>query len=182
MQTEFVILDFIQNLRTPLGDKMMLFFTRLGDLGLIWILLTLLLLMRKETRRTGMILALGLIIEAVICNLGLKPLVARTRPFEINPTVQLLVRMPVDYSFPSGHTAASFAAASGLWFAGCRKPAVTALILSALIAFSRLYLYVHFPTDVAAGLILGVLSGFAAAQIVKSLEKNKKQKHIKGDQ
>lgn len=103
-----------------------------------------------------------------ISNIILKPLVARTRPYDINTAFELLIPAQHDYSFPSGHSAASFAAVSAMYFTKCSlwKPVV---FVAAAIAFSRLYLYVHFPTDVAAGILLGILSGLAAAKIYKRL-------------
>ena len=87
-------------------------------------------------------MAVALIADLIICNVILKPIVARIRPYSINQTVQLLVTPLKDYSFPSGHTAASFASVSALYFAGRKRMAAGALIVSVLIAFSRMYLYV----------------------------------------
>lgn len=103
----------------------------------------------------------------------IKPIVARPRPYSINKTVQLLVTPLKDYSFPSGHTAASFASVSALYFAGKKKVAAGALILSIFIAFSRLYLYVHYPTDVLGGLIIGLLCGWIADVIIKKIAERK---------
>ena len=107
-------------------------------------------------------MAVALIVDLIICNVILKPIVARIRPYSINQTVQLLVTPLKDYSFPSGHTAASFASVSALYFAGRKRMAAGALIVSVLIAFSRMYLYVHYPTDVLGGLIIGLLCGWIA--------------------
>ena len=104
--------------------------------------------------------------DALLCNLILKPLVARIRPYDVNTAVQLLVSKPVDYSFPSGHTAASFASVVALFMAGERKLWKPALVLAVLIAFSRLYLYVHYPTDVLGGLILGLIAGYLGSRLV----------------
>ena len=128
------------------------------------------LTIHKKTRPLGIAVILSMVLELVCCNLILKPLVARTRPFEINRTVELLVAKPLDYSFPSGHTGCSFAVASALFFCRSRGWA-PACVLSILIAFSRLYLYVHFPTDVLAGLLLGLASGWAAVKLLKSADK-----------
>ena len=114
-------------------------------------------------------MAVALIADLIICNVIIKPIVARPRPYSINKTVQLLVTPLKDYSFPSGHTAASFASVSALYFAGKKKVAAGALILSIFIAFSRLYLYVHYPTDVLGGLIIGLLCGWIADVIIKKI-------------
>lgn len=103
---------------------------------------------------------------ALLCNVILKPLVARIRPYDVNTAVQLLVSKPVDYSFPTGHTAASFASVVALFMAGERKLWKTALVLAVLIAFSRLYLYVHYPTDVLGGLILGLIAGYLGSRLI----------------
>ena len=106
---EIHILDMIQNLRTPIGDVVVPLITRLGDAGIIWIILTVLLLIIPKTRKTGVIMMAALLVDVLLCNVFIKNLVARTRPFDVNTAVQLLVAKPRDYSFPSGHTAASFA-------------------------------------------------------------------------
>ena len=108
----------------------------------------------------------ALVVDALLCNVILKPLVARIRPYDVNTAVQLLVSKPVDYSFPSGHTAASFASVVALFMAGERKLWKTALVLAVLIAFSRLYLYVHYPTDVLGGLILGLIAGYLGSRLI----------------
>lgn len=110
------------------------------------------------------------------CNVILKPIVARIRPYSINQTVQLLVTPLKDYSFPSGHTAASFASVSALYFAGRKRMAAGALIVSVLIAFSRMYLYVHYPTDVLGGLIIGLLCGWIADMIIQKVMEKRSRK------
>lgn len=102
-----------------------------------------------------------------------KELVARTRPFDVNTAVQLLVAKPRDYSFPSGHTAASFASVTALYLAGEKKMWKAALVLAVLIALSRLYLYVHYPTDIIGGVIFGSLSGYLGYKIVEWIQKKK---------
>lgn len=103
-------------------------------------------------------------LEVVCCNLLLKPLTARVRPCDVSRGIALLVPRPEDYSFPSGHTGASFAAVSALLFSRNK------LWLPCLIGFSRLYLYVHYPTDVLAGALLGLAAGFAAEQAVRRVK------------
>ena len=97
-------------MRTPILDTIMCVITKLGNAGMIWILLTVILLIIPKTRRTGVILMLALCVDVVLCNGILKNLVRRIRPFDVNTSIQLLVARPHDYSFPSGHTAASFTA------------------------------------------------------------------------
>lgn len=158
---EFAILDWIQaNLRNPIMDLLMPAITTLGNSGLIWIILAGILILMPKYRKVGVAVMAGLVLEVICCNLVLKPLVARVRPCDVNTAVQLLVARPDDFSFPSGHTGASFAAASALPFSRSRLW-IPSLVLAVLIAFSRLYLYVHYPTDILAGALLGVMAGWA---------------------
>lgn len=162
-KVELRILDFIQtHLRTIPGDYIMIFLSTLGNAGLMWIVLTAILICVKKTRKTGYMAAGALVTEAVLCNLFLKILIARQRPFDANPLVELLVAKPGDYSFPSGHTSAAFAVITVLFLAGNKKLGLIFGAVGAGIAFSRLYLYVHYPTDVLGGFIVGVLSGVLA--------------------
>lgn len=171
MTLELSVLDFIQShLRCGFLDTVLVFITKLGNSGWIWIAVTLLLLIFPKTRKLGAAAAVSLTLEALCCNLILKPLVARTRPYDVNTAVRLLIARPGDFSFPSGHTGASFAAASALYFRKSRFW-IPALILSVLIAFSRLYLYVHFPSDVLAGAVLGTAAGYLGSRITEYAER-----------
>ena len=134
--------------------------TKLGNAGIVWILLTIVLLLIPKTRKSGLILAAALIVDLILCNGILKPLIARIRPFDVNSAIQLIVAKPHDYSFPSGHTAASFTAVMALYLVGEKKLWKIALVFAVLIAFSRLYLYVHYPTDVLGGIITGAIAGY----------------------
>ena len=167
---EIHILDMIQNLRTPIGDVVVPLITRLGDAGIIWIILTVLLLIIPKT---GVIMMAALLADVLLCNVVIKNLVARTRPFDVNTAVQLLVAKPRDYSFPSGHTAASFASVTALYLAGEKKMWRAALVLAVLIALSRLYLYVHYPTDIIGGVVFGSLSGYLGYKIVEQIRKKR---------
>lgn len=158
---EFAVLDWIQaNLRSPIMDLLMTAITTLGNHGLVWFILAGILLLTPKHRKAGVAVLAGLALEVACCNLVLKPLVGRIRPCDVNPAVQLLVARPDDFSFPSGHTGASFAAVSALYFSRSRLW-MPSLILAVLIAFSRLYLYVHYPTDILAGALLGIMTGWA---------------------
>lgn len=174
MGIEIQILDWIQNLRSPAGDILMSAITSLGNAGVVWILLSAVLLIIPQTRKTGAVLAAALILDVILCNGIIKNAVARMRPYDRNPVVELLIHKPGDYSFPSGHTAASFASAFALYFGGDRHLWKPALALAALIAFSRLYLYVHYPTDVLGGAVLGILCGYFGNRIFQKFWKDRK--------
>lgn len=157
---DFMILDWVQaHLRCGVLDTIMPWITALGEYGALWMLLTAVFLIRKDTRRVGVMMAIALALDVVLCNGIIKPLAARPRPFTVRPGVELLIKAPWDYSFPSGHTAVSFAAAGAMWFAG-QRGRTAALILAAVIGLSRIYLYVHYPSDVICGAALGLLCGF----------------------
>ena len=146
---DFAILHWIHNnLQCNFLDFIMPKITALGSSGAIWII-------------DGIILSIGLIMSLLIGNLLLKPLVARPRPCWIESNFPLLVSNPTDYSFPSGHTLASTISAVIITYAD-KKFGIIAIILATLITFSRLYLFVHFPSDVFAAIILGVIIGLFA--------------------
>ncbi|MDD3229498.1 MAG: phosphatase PAP2 family protein [Oscillospiraceae bacterium] len=169
---ELNILDWLQSsMRTPVGDALMPVITAFADKGIGWILLTFALLLLARTRRTGVTLLLAICIEVLLCNIILKPLVARQRPFILNPAFHLLISVPQDYSFPSGHAAVSFACASVLWIYRSRWR-FPAAVLAFIIAFSRLYLYVHFPTDVLAGAMIGIMAGAISCRILSRFKIN----------
>ena len=159
---ELEILDKITGyFHSGLLDAVMPKISFLGNGGWIWILASLLFMIRKQDRRTGIAIASALIFSLITANILLKPLVARPRPFIVNAAVRLLIAAPKEFSFPSGHAQSSFAAASAIFF-NKRKIGIVALILAALISFSRLYLYLHYPSDVLAGAAIGfVLGGLA---------------------
>lgn len=170
MSIELSILDWFQTLHTPVLDKVMVFITKFGNAGILWIVLTVLFLLIPKTRKAGAAMAAALIIDLLLCNVVLKNLVARTRPYDVNTGIQLLVAKLHDYSFPSGHTAASFASVAALYFAGEKKLWKPALVAACLIAVSRLYLYVHYPTDVLGGMVVGLVSGYLGYRFVKFVE------------
>ena len=175
IEMEINILNWIQSMRTPIGDAAVPFITKLGDAGMIWILLSVVLLLIPRTRKSGVVLAAALCVDVVLCNGMLKNLFRRIRPCDVNTSIQLLVARPDDFSFPSGHTAASFAAVAALILAGERKLWIPALALAVSIAFSRLYLYVHYPTDILGGIAVGIFAGYAGNWIVNQLEKKRKE-------
>lgn len=156
---DFMILDWVQaHLRCGILDMVMPWITALGEFGAFWMLLTVVFLIRRDTRQVGVMMAIALALDVVLCNGIIKPLAARPRPFAVRPEIELLIKAPRDYSFPSGHTAASFAAAGVMWFAR-QRGRWAAMVLAALIGLSRIYLYVHYPSDVVCGAVLGLLCG-----------------------
>ena len=168
---ELAVLDWIQaHLRCDFLDAVLPVVSWTCNHGEIWIALAVVLLLLKRHRWTGVSVSLGLILDLICCNVILKPLVGRIRPFAVNTAVELLAAPPGDASFPSGHTAASFAAVFALKAAGSPlwKPA---LALASVIAFSRLYLYMHWPTDVLGGIVVGAAVGAAGAWMAKKLQK-----------
>ncbi len=171
---ELRFLDFLQTIHTPLLDKILAFITSLGNAGIIWIVLAVVLLILPKTRKTGIIVAAALLMDLILCNLILKNLVARVRPYDVNTAIAILIKKPLDFSFPSGHTAASFAAMTALFLAKMKKAWIAALVLAVLIAFSRLYFYVHYPTDVLGGIVVGILSGIIGYTIVEKIDKRRK--------
>lgn len=168
---ELKLLHLLQNLHDVILDKIMLGISCLGNMGMIWIFITILCLCLPKYRKCGITMAIALIVDVTLCNLVLKNLVARSRPCWVDQSVALLVANPKDYSFPSGHTAAAFASSVTIFYYHKRE-GIAALILAVLIAFSRLYLFVHYPTDVLGGIVIGVLAGIAAVYIVKCWNKN----------
>lgn len=167
-----VLVAINNTMRTSSMDSIMPWITKLGDGGVFWIALALILLIPKKTRRTGAAMAVAMMLGLIIGNGLIKNLVMRTRPFDLaHPVVtrgNLLISPPSDYSFPSGHTLASFEAATAL-FKDHTVYGFLAYVLAILIAFSRLYLQVHYPSDVLGGAILGFLLGLLGSSIVKSV-------------
>ena len=166
------ILDWIAaNLHCDFLDMLMPLITLLGDAGIFWILCSVALICFPKYRKIGLSMGISLLIGLLVCNVTLKPLVARVRPYKyqwdhFRITIPLLVEKLDDFSFPSGHTIASFEAATALLL-GNKKLGIPAMVLAVLIAFSRLYLYVHYPTDVLTSVVLGIGIAFLGTFLVK---------------
>lgn len=168
-QLEFSILYFMQTLHTPFLDKVVPVITSFGNGGWGFIALGLILLCFTRTRKMGFLMLLSLLVGFLVGNVAIKNLVMRSRPCWIDEAVPLLIANPHDYSFPSGHTLAAFEAAFTIFLMN-RKWGVPALVFAALIGLSRLYLFVHFPTDVLSGMALGI---FIAWYVARAVEKHK---------
>ena len=180
-QLDHQVLVFIQeNLRFDGLTDALISITHLGDHGQVWIILCLVLLLFKRTRKAGMCGLLALLINLLITNVTLKPLVARVRPYEQFEDLVRLIGRQKDFSFPSGHTSSSFAAAWAIFMmdrpikkiSGATEKTsasllgMTSMVLAIAIAYSRLYVGVHFPTDVLAGAAIGIFSAWAAGKLV----------------
>mgnify|MGYP003524943167 FL=1 len=175
------ILNWIQaHLQSTFLDFIMPYITILGDAGIFWIACAVILMLIPKHRKAGFSMGIALIFGVVVCNMILKPLVGRIRPYNYNLEVlklqwqdflvhgKLLVETPHDFSFPSGHTIASFEASVAL-YKNNKRLGIPALILASLISFSRMYLYVHYPTDVIASVILGTVFALIANWIVHTV-------------
>ena len=163
------IVYWIQNhLRAGFLTPVMQVITALGNGGAFWIVLTVLLLLFKKTRRAGLCCALALVLDLLAVNIALKPIVARVRPYDVVQNIRVITSLPGDHSFPSGHT---WSAVTGAWVATAanRKFGWVAIPLAAALAFSRLYLYVHFPSDILMGALIGAALGILAVVLQKRL-------------
>ena len=159
------VLDWIAaNLWCPVLDAVMPVITLLGDAGIFWIAIAVLFIFTRKYRKTGIGMMFALMMGLLVCNIWLKPTIARIRPYDFQmeyflKEIPLLVGGMHDFSFPSGHTIASFEAGVVILL-NSKKLGIPAMILACLIAFSRLYLYVHYPTDVIASILLGTAFAF----------------------
>ena len=162
------ILFFIEaNLRSPLATALVTFWTNLGNAGILWIAAAVIMLFFKKTRRAGALALGGLLINLIIVNGFLKPVIGRPRPWVLIDGWVPLVYSD-DPSFPSGHTSASFAFAAAAWCALDAKWAKVLIVAAAaLMGLSRLYVGVHFPSDVVGGAVIGAACGLLAVWLYR---------------
>lgn len=175
------VLDWIRAyLTSPIMDKVMPIVTLFGDGGIFWIAVALILVFFPKTRKIGWSMGAALILGVLVCNVTLKPIIARIRPYDLHKeltgeVINLLVKTPHDWSFPSGHTIASFEASTVLLIKD-KRMGIPATLLAIAIAFSRLYLYVHYPTDVIFSFFAGILFAFLGVLIVNIVYKIRPEK------
>ena len=171
IQWELGFLHSIQESATPLWDFVWTSVTMLGESGLFWIALSLFLMFLPRTRKCGFSMGIALALGAILVNVLLKNVVARPRPYDLDPTLSCRLvwgEMTRDFSFPSGHTAASFEAAFALFLRN-RKWGVIALTAAFFIGVSRLFLVVHYPSDVVAGAVIGMFCGYLGCTLVDAI-------------
>lgn len=169
MQWEFSILYALQELHNPVLDAIMVFVTKLGDDGIFWIAIGIFCLFFKKHRKMGVQVLLSMLVTYIIGNLILKNVFARPRPCDIDSTVAMLVSRPHGHSFPSGHSMNGMVAAVAM-FLNNKKIGIPALILAVVIGFSRLYLFVHFPTDVLGGFAVAILVAIAVDYCINKIQ------------
>ncbi len=179
-QVDLNILNWMQeNLKCDVLDTILSMITFLGDKGWFFIFVAVLLLILPKSRMWGAKLATSLSLGLIFGNMLIKNVVERVRPYDVVDNITLLVDKLSDYSFPSGHTLASFEFFTVVCFMPIQKVyKVLAGILAFTIAFSRLYLYVHFPTDVLGGMVLGTLFGVMGVRIVDMIVEERRVKKM----
>ena len=175
---DFAILEFIQNnIRCFFLDGIMSMFSYLGELGTIWIVIAIAFAFFKKTRVTAILMLIAMALAFLIGEVGLKNIVCRPRPFVVNPEIVTNVSPPKSYSFPSGHSGSSFACATVV-FIRHKKMGIAAVVLAAMIAFSRIYNGVHFPSDVICGVLLGIICACVVVYAFKKIEHSKEVRKI----
>ncbi len=161
---KMIIFFIYKNLHNQILDTIMILFTILGNNSIIWIIIAILLMLNKKTRKIGFITILALIISAILSEVILKNIIQRPRPSTDFPTVKLLINRLTSYSLPSGHTTTSFAAAFVL-SKYLKKYLLIFWTIATMIGLSRIYLFMHYPSDVLAGIVLGIICGKVACII-----------------
>ena len=166
---ELQILHAIQGIHQEWLTEILRFFTTIGESGLVWIVIAIVLTCIPKTRKCGLTMMIAMAVTYLVGNLFLKNIIARPRPCAVDTSVTLKIPFPSEYSFPSGHTSNGFTAAVTI-FSYYRKAGILSLLMAAVIAFSRLYFFVHYPTDILGGIVLGTLDALLAVYLVKRLE------------
>lgn len=152
------ILDFIQQyIKCEFLDVIMAFFSFIGESGAIWFAAAIVMLFPRKTRSTGVMVICAIALGFIVGELAIKNIVCRPRPFIANPDIVLNIKPPSGYSCPSGHSCSSLAAATVMLIKD-KRFGIPALCVALLIVFSRLYNYVHYPSDVLLGMMLGIVS------------------------
>ena len=166
---DFEILFFIQNhLRNDLFDVIVPFYTTLGEGGILWITIGVIMLIPKKTRKCGIMVLAALLVMLIVNNFVLKNLIARSRPCWTYPEMVDLVDIPKSYSFPSGHTVSAFAVAFVI-LSQHKKLGIVMVVMATLMALTRLYVFVHFPTDIYGGILVAAAIAWFVCFMEKKL-------------
>lgn len=175
MAWEFDLLNFLQTIHTDGLDTFFCFASRIVDKGILWIAIALIMMCTKKYRRAGFTMAFALALGLIVGNGIVKPLVARVRPYDVMPGIDTLVPRETDFSFPSGHTLASTEGALSI-YAYHKKEGIIAICVALIVSFSRIYLYLHYPTDILGGILLGALATFCSYKGVGAIYERREKK------
>ncbi len=157
--------------RTPALDDFFLIVSKIaGSYGQLWVIVGAVLLIFKKTRKTGVAVLISYVLVFVFGQMILKNLFDRPRPCHIDQAFKLLVERPTSSSFPSTHSAWAFAAATAI-FMKFKKAGIAAFVVASIIAFSRMYMFLHFPTDVLTGILFGIAVGIASVKLLDLVAK-----------
>lgn len=173
---ELQILYAIQSIRTDFLDSAIVFITNfVGKNAEIWLVLGIALLIFKKTRKIGLAVLLSYGLTWVICQDIIKDIICRPRPCHVDESIELLISRPSSYSCPSTHSALAMAMATSVYYFN-KKFGIAAFVVSLIIGFSRMYLFVHFPTDVLLGYLIGIVAGIVAGKVVEIIAKKVNEK------
>ncbi|MGL4739555.1 MAG: phosphatase PAP2 family protein [Sarcina sp.] len=163
MFTVIKVLDYrcmyaVTKLHNPILNSIMIFFTTIGDFGAVWLLLAAIFLFFKKLRKVGILIFLGELLNIIVVTI-LKDTIQRPRPFLTLPNYHPLITPPTSFSFPSGHASSAIVAALIIAYY-LKKWAIPAFTLAFIIGFSRIYVGVHYPSDVIVGFLIGIICGY----------------------
>lgn len=166
---DWSILNAIQGIRCSFLDFILSKLTIIGEGGICWIIICVIMLFFKRTRKCGFSLAVCLVVCLILGNCILKPLIARPRPYMLNPDLIINVPLSDSYSFPSGHTYSSIGSTVVIWYYLKYKWGVAAMLLALLISFSRIYFQMHFMTDIIGGILLGIVASVVSITFINMM-------------
>ncbi len=173
-----ILLYVQEHIRSDFMTPIWKFITHLGDAGWLWITIGVVLLFFKKTRLIGFSVLVSLLINAIFTNITLKDLIGRPRPYTVSDAIVPIIKLPSELSFPSGHTSSSFTAALVLLKLTPKKYGIPAVVLAALISLSRIYVGVHYPTDILGGIVVGIISSIWGCYFVKRIYIRIKERKI----
>lgn len=162
------------NFRTEVLNPLMHYASEINNSGMLAIAMVVVLLIWKRYRSVGITACISLVLEFLLVNALIKQFVARPRPYVVNEALMILGSVPTDYSFPSGHTGSAFAVSTVMFLCMPKRYGIPAVVITALIAFSRLYNAAHYPTDVLVGMLIGSVTGILAVKLVYKRFRDKK--------